>query len=220
MATHLLELPLPKDWDRRAFKIRGQATRENIDRAINVARQHAKEIGSGLDRNAYLLTYQNRPTVLKIPNNPRGGDQMKYEITMLFKRPDIKASPLFIKGIDYDRSATHPMWIHVEYARPCTQNEFRTHMSTDPDVLVDFGEEVWLRAHKRPSAPLAKIMMLAADTTHRFGDINLRHPTVIEFANMSRKYDLGDSHFNNWGWYQDRLVIIDLGYVVARGTEA
>ncbi len=202
MSQHLLELPLPKSWGVRMFNMRGQANDGNIRRAIVYARSKTPELGRGMARVAFKVRYNNRSTVIKIAlSTTFGMRQMKTEIRALFDTPAVAQSNLFVPGIDYDTTNPEPLWIHVEYARPLAPGEFYRQVGCRPDQFVAYVSN--------PTADEAK--RIEQNNTQ----FDPRQPLVqgmLRLKSEVPQLNLMDLDTDvNWGWYQNRVVIIDAG---------
>ncbi len=222
--TYLLELPLPAHWDRRAFKVRGKANQGNFDRAVAVALHHAAELGRGSSRVAYQVQYAGRRTVLKIAHR-LGTAQNQIEIKALFRTPEIYRSSFVIPGIDYDRHNSIPLWVHTEYAEPVTMREFIRHASVNPAELTNLLstlKRVTYRTYgsrgTTPSRPSVSDVRELLPSPRLPPKLNPRNPLVLAMVNVQLALpaiDFSDCPIlDNWGVYDDRLVIIDGGLLM------
>lgn len=203
------EMPLPADWDPEQMR---QSTTTFKSR-LAYALERAKKLGTGSSRVATTIEYQGRPTVLKIAKNQKGLAQNSVEASIL---DDGYASQLgiLIPLIDYDEQNSEPTWIHTELATKATDKQLSEIMKCDSlNVLVNMA---WaISGKKKYMGDIGIYQKMLRDRGKSEDDIE----TATEYANTladlytSFDVELGDlSRAANWGLYQGKPVIVDVGF--------
>ncbi len=200
LTTPLHEAPLPPDWDKETFSPRGSFRKQ-----LAYAMDRAAKVGSGSARVAFNIQYEGRPTVLKIAKNQKGLAQNEYEAQTLGEYM-IKDTGLFIPMIDYDEENDPPRWIHTELAKKMTPTQFKKFFGVPHhqfDILLAYGSgqshliNSWIRYDSA-----------------EFDELIENNETLYDLVNIIGNYGMpvGDfSRLANWGVYQGRPVILDLG---------
>lgn len=192
----LMEAPLPDDWDKSTF-----SKRIPFARQIRYAKEKAKSIGTGSSRVAFIVPYQGRNTVLKIAKNKKGIAQNIEEISLL-NDWFLKGLNLTIPIIDSDESdEDHPTWIHTEYATKIKDSDFIKLTGLPLYRLMQYAEHMSGRKqYKYLEKDFEKIKEC------EFVD------NLTDFAGNYTQVRMGDfGRLANWGLYDGRPVIIDLG---------
>ena len=189
----LKEAPLPDDWDHAIYN-----PRIPFAQRIKYATARATKIGSGSSRVAFKLPYQGRSTVLKIAKNKKGMAQNEHEAQMLTDYY-LKRLNIVIPIIDYDEQSQSPTWIHTEFANKAKPSDFKKQCGGELKDLISYALKVtgkdgpaWGNSEK----------------------INEYSDLAQEFVDIIGSYDLPIADFGrvaNWGIYEGRLVIIDIG---------
>ena len=204
--NEITEAPLPADWDASQYSP-GSTFKQRLGYAL----ERAKRIGSGSSRIATDIEYEGRPTVLKIAKNRMGLAQNNVEIDIL---DDGYASQLgiLIPMIDYDKQNREPTWIHTELAQKATEKQLAELMGVD-----SLNEIVQLATAMSGKSKLYNYQQLIAHMKKK-GKSEEQIDTANEYANklvdLSSSYEveLGDLNRKaNWGLYQGKPVIIDVG---------
>lgn len=194
---NILESPLPDDWDKSVY-----SNNTSFAKRIKYAKEKASRIGAGSSRVAFVIPYEGRETVLKIAKNRKGIAQNEEEVSLL-EDWYLKKLNITIPMIDYDsESNSGPTWLHVEKANKATDAIFK----------------------KLTGMPLIRCMEYALvasgrDTRYkeRFADLNKHDENeflqnLIDFIGNYTHIPTGDlMRLANWGVYQGRPVIVDLG---------
>ena len=191
----------------------------------------AKRIGSGSSRDAYVINYKGRKTVIKIATSEKGLAQNEEEVGNL-EDPYIKKLKVMIPLIDYDRKNQKPIWIHTELAEKATYSQFKAATGIDDlqAFLIWALEEV--RRVELKDDPLPRIGKETSskvndyrvkgfknikdkDLLHTFGKIKSDSSFVKDFIKYVDNYrpNLDDlTTLDNWGYFGGRPVIIDVGF--------
>jgi len=203
----LREAPLPDDWDKSVYN---KGNKGGFKARIEYAKQKAQKIGAGSSRIAFIVEYQGRKTVLKIAKNNKGLAQNEQERYMLYTAQALHADgSVTIPMIDYDETADKPSWLHVEYA-PKLKNEqqFEQLSGFNMEKLINYAGNL---THNR-SLPASHRMEFEKEWTQKVweneesfsydfvsfvGNCELHLPDLLRPA--------------NWGVFNNRPVIIDLG---------
>lgn len=198
----LTENPPPLDWDLKTFDA-------SFVKQLKYAKERAKVIGTGSSRVAFIIDYQGRETVLKIAKNRKGLAQNEKEADYSLYRmyPDIT-----INMIDYDEEHDQPTWIHFEKADKLTKRDFERIEGFSFDDFCKLLNQFRLNND-------ARLQRLNYNVTR---DMNQSTVELIkdselynDVTDMSVNYDLSVGDFTtlrNWGLYNDKPVIIDLGF--------
>lgn len=190
----LLEAPIPDDWESTKITTNSFANR------IRYAKSKAQSIGVGSSRVAFKIPYNGRDTVLKIAKNKKGLAQNDHEAQMLTDWY-AKSLNIMIPIIDYDEDSNEPTWLHVEYARKAKDSDFKRHIGDTLSMLIEYTEmSIGKSKYKKP--------------TDYFDKLDTEHDLVQSFIDLVGNYGhpIGDySRLTNWGVYDDRLVLVDVG---------
>ena len=202
------EMPLPVGWDPAQMKQQSSTFKSRLAYAL----ERAKKLGTGSSRVATTIEYQGRPTVLKIAKNQKGLAQNSVEADIL---SDGYASQLgiLIPIIDYDEQNREPSWVHTEMATKISDKKLATMMG------VESLRELVLLAN----AIAGKSKRITYDTQVQYMRNHNRTEqqieTATEYANIladlanSFDVELGDfDRAANWGLYNGKPVIIDVGF--------
>lgn len=203
------EMPLPADWDPQQMKQGASTFKSRLQYALD----RAKKLGTGSSRVATTIEYQGRPTVLKIAKNQKGLAQNSVEADIL---SDGYASQLgiLIPIIDYDEQNREPTWVHTELAQKATDKQLCKAIGCDNlDQLVNMA---WAITGKKKY--VGNYQSYISFLRQR-GVPEERIEQMSEYANtladLNSNFDveLGDfSRAANWGFYQGKPVIIDIGF--------
>ena len=193
----LNEAPLPDDWDGAIFN-----DRIPFAKRIKYARERAAKLGAGSSRVAFVIPYQGRQTVLKVAKNRKGVAQNEAEVDML-KDYYLQSLNITIPMIDYDTANSEPTWIHTEFAQKAKDSDFIKACGGRLDDLVANA----LRASGRQGLR----GHYSAGNPDKVDDEN---ELAYGLANLIGNYDIPSGDFRrlvNWGIYNGKPVIIDLG---------
>jgi GNAT superfamily N-acetyltransferase len=205
------EMPLPVDWDPAALGA-GKTFKDRLQYAL----ERAKKIGTGSARVAFTIDFEGRPTVLKVAKNNKGLAQNNAELGILDDGYTGQLD-IVIPLIDYDKRNPSPIWIQTELAKKVTAKRLAELLHcTD---VYEFLDCVYAIVHPRakPTVPSrleqTKQRLIAngksEQDVEKFVDyvdavVTLLHSSTLEFGDLRQ--------LANWGEYQGRPVIIDLGF--------
>lgn len=208
------EMALPAEWDPTAF-----GHDKTFKSRLEYAKQRAPRLGGGSSRVAFVIPDNGRETVLKVAKNNKGMAQNEAELEVLddgyLGRLDI-----VIPLVDYDKENPTPTWIQTEKANKVNQKKLATMLHAKgpwPMTSFIYALENVLGNRKKnsyiPDLETIKKEMLEAGSTEQDLDIFLDY--VNQVADLVNSSNLLAGDFGNpanWGEYQGRPVIIDLGY--------
>tara|TARA_Y100000593_G_C4250124_1_gene306732 strand:- start:365 stop:1000 length:636 start_codon:yes stop_codon:yes gene_type:complete len=196
----LLEAPLPASWDSEIY-----SDRVPFKTRLKYAKERAQQIGRGSSRVAFKIKYKGQDTVLKIAMNQKGAAQNRAEADLLDDWV-IEQTGMVIPLIDYDEKSAYPTWIHTRYAHKMKDTDFPKFLAGAK--LIDVIEHILNRAGEpgyRYLGTMTTVTEKTLETRLYQGLEELAFsysPTLIK--------DLATA--SNWGLYNRRPVIIDIGY--------
>jgi hypothetical protein len=207
------EAPLPPDWDPEKIDLQ-QTFRDRIQYVVD----RAQRIGGGSARVAFEIDYQGRPTVIKVAKNRKGLVQNKAEIGIYLKNKGRwGANRLVVPLVDYDQENSPPVWIQTERARRI-QAPTLVRLLHAPDWWTFLKLVAHYRGLIKPN-----LMMFFKTPEDIEDDYIAKGGSAKEweiFSGYAR--DLADlvkattledyGHVGNWGEYQGRPVLLDLGF--------
>lgn len=201
------EMPLPADWDPQQMRQQSTSFKSRLAYAL----ERAKKLGTGSSRVAIIIEYQGRPTVLKIAKNAKGLAQNSVEADIL---SDGYASQMgiLIPIIDYDTQNREPSWVHTELAQKVTKQQLCKLMGCSDLTQPVLMAENMLRPGRSSLENIVQEMREKGLSEEQI-------ETCTEYANKlaelksSFDVELGDLYRPaNWGLYQGKPVIIDVGF--------
>ena len=208
MEEAINEAPLPGDWDQVQMN-KGNTFKARLAYAL----QRAKKLGTGSSRVAMIIEYEGRSTVLKVAKNKKGLAQNAAEASILGDGY-AKQLGILIPMIDYDDKNTEPYWIHTELAQKVNETTLCSLLKCDQNLeeLIRIARTI-SGTTKYP----VNLTKLALDYSLQ-GKSKQDIDTLFEYgeiiAELILSYDItpGDlSASANWGIYQGKPVIIDIG---------
>lgn len=190
--------PLPDDWDTTIY-----TPKTSFAAKVKYAQERATKLGAGSSRIAFVIPYEGRDTVLKIAKNRKGQVQNQEE-SALFEDTMVIRTGMTIPMIDYDTEHDMPEWIHVEKADKIREHDFVRDTGVNLHTLIEYA-------------------------IRESGSSNLRSHWLEEFNNIDEDNDTVTGLVNllslgldilpvdlyrlaNWGMYNGKPVIIDLGF--------
>lgn len=214
VANVVNEAPLPPDWDPEKLNLR-QTFKDRLKYALD----RAKRLGGGSSRVAMTIDYEGRPTALKVAKNAKGLAQNEAEIEILQDSYSGRL-PIVIPLIDYDKANKRPVWLQTEIAKK-VQGQTLMKMLHTPAMWLLTNQVRNLTGNRGPHDMDDEKIKKYYFETHN----NLWKPTE-EGWNIFRQYaeelaelvmsstlDSGDlQNPANWGVYNGRPVVIDLGF--------
>jgi len=193
----LKEAPLPDDWDKSAYK-----SNTSFASRIRYAVERAQKLGTGSSRVAFEIEYEGRPTVLKVAKNKKGIAQNDYESQMLDDYY-FTGLGLNIPMIDYDEENESPVWIHMEKADKMKPTQFKKFFSgLTPDEAIRVAEYGSGKINVSP------------EETERYQQLIEENDYLDSLVDLIGNYDIAHGDLRrlaNWGIYQNRPAIIDIG---------
>jgi hypothetical protein len=210
------EMALPADWDPAAFG-HDKTFKSRLDYAL----QRAPRLGGGSSRVAFTIPDNGRDTVLKVAKNAKGMAQNEAEVDILTDGYTGKLD-IVIPIVDYDKENPQPTWIQTELAKKVSQQKLSKLLHIDK---LNYGISRFVYAvhnvlgnRKAYMTNLKKIKQDLIDSGHSEQDIEIFMGYVDEVATLVNSStllvdDLGVA--SNWGEYNGRPVIIDLGFTEA-----
>lgn len=204
----ITEAPLPPDWDPQEFK-QGQSTFKS---RLAYALDRAKKVGAGSSRVVMSIDYEGRQTALKVAKNRKGLAQNAAEANIL---DDGYARQLgiLIPLVDFDREHNEPLWIQTELATRASEKKLCSiikcsslwELVSAAKIIGGKGgmynslDELFGRMHK--------VVLSNADRESITAYANA-------LADVANSFDVQLGDFNragNWGIYQGKPVLIDIG---------
>jgi len=191
----IIEAPLPDDWDKRMFD---RST--PFKKMVAYAKERAKQVGRGSSRVAFEVPYQGRKTVIKVALNGKGLAQNREEARLL-SDGHIANIGIAIPLIDYDKeNGDNPTWIHTEFANKIDQTSLNRYFGV-PNLwhVTRYLDKLTGRTKKSPDVP---------------PEVE-ENPYFQKLKDLVITYDLPAGDFYrkaNWGMYNGKPVIIDMGY--------
>ena len=195
---YITEAPIPPEWDQEVF-----TPKTSFAEQLKYAIERSKKIGTGSSRVAFEIPYEGRPTILKIAKNKKGLAQNNKEADYGLYRmyPDIT-----IPLIDFDEKNDEPLWIHFEKAEKLNNAKFKLLTGFDFNT---FG--MCLRNSEDSRNGRREMYAIAVEDKTKIEESELFYSVTDLMGN----FDIlaGDlARLPNWGVYQNRPVIIDLGF--------
>jgi hypothetical protein len=210
------EMALPADWDPAAL-----GHDKTFKSRLEYALQRARRLGGGSSRVAFLIPDNGRETVLKIAKNGKGLAQNEAEVDILADGYTGKLD-IVIPIVDYDKENPQPTWIQTELAKKVSQQKLSKLLHSEK---LNYGISHFVYAvhnvlgnRKAYMPDLNKIKQDLITSGHSEQDIEIFMGYVDEVATLVNSSsllvdDLGVA--SNWGEYNGRPVIIDLGFTEA-----
>lgn len=202
------EMPLPADWDPQQFS----QDKTTFKSRLAYALERAKKLGTGSSRVATVIEYEGRPTVLKIAKNTKGLAQNGVEASIL---DDGYASQLgiLIPLIDYDTENRDPLWIHTEMATKANEKQLCHLMKCDSlNQLVRFADTIAGKYRNQTAQSFIENLVNDGKSQQ---DIDTMSEYANTLADLANSFDVELGDFNraaNWGLYQGKPVVIDVGF--------
>jgi len=205
------EMPLPADWDPQQMRQQSTSFKSRLAYAL----ERAKKLGTGSSRVATTIEYQGRPTVLKIAKNAKGLAQNSVEADIL---SDGYASQMgiLIPIIDYDTQNREPSWVHTELAQKANEKQLCSLMKCQSLNDLIRAAQAQLNEYGTRSRTILNDII---DKNEHFGVSEQDADTFLEYVNrlaeLKSSFDVELADFHrpaNWGLYQGKPVIIDVGF--------
>lgn len=196
----IVEAPIPDDWDTTKF-----AKPTSFREMVAYAKERAKQLGKGSSRVAFEIPYQGRETVLKVALNNKGIAQNAEEIA-LFSDYYFRQSEIVVPVIDWDEAnPDRPTWIHLEKVQKITKKQLANFLGgVDISNALSHLKRQLGRSNFSFSIEPEKIEAMEDSELYQALQDLLGNYNQIIFGDLMRTA--------NWGLYQGRPVIIDIGF--------
>ena len=206
------EMALPADWDPTAL-----GHDKTFKSRLEYVLQRAPRLGGGSSRVAFIIPDQGRETVLKIAKNKKGMAQNEAELEVL-DDGYLGKLDIVIPLIDYDKANPTPTWIQTEKANKVSPQKLAKMLHAGgrwPMTNFLYAVDNVLGNRKKYMPDLIQIEQEMIDTGSSEQDIEIFMDYVNQVADLVNSSNLLAADFgtaSNWGEYQGKPVIIDLGY--------
>lgn len=191
---YLAEAPLPDDWDSAIYN-----PRIPFAKRVRYAQERAEKAGAGSSRVAFVIPYEGRRTILKVAKNAKGMAQNEVEARTL-EDWFLKDLNITIPMIDYDEENDPPTWIHTEFAAKAKDSDFKNATGLKLNDLIDYC--LYLSGRERGDRS-------------KYGNIDEENDLIVSISDLLGNYThvpVNDFRvLGNWGIYDGRPVIIDMG---------
>ena len=212
------EVPLPSNWEEQHLSSRRPNTfKSRVDYALS----KAEALGIGSARVVVRVKGDDgQDTALKIARNRKGLGQNAVEARIIMSG-DLETSNITIPMIDYDRKNTPPQWIQTAVAKPVTQRRLSELLHTPEPATFYISDvlQLFKIAKLLPGTQIKrelawyKAKFLIHGKNDKDFEIFLDYIKKIRKLVAKTKILEGDmTMLDNWGEYQGRPVIIDLGF--------
>jgi len=207
------EAPLPPDWDKSVY-----TPKTSYKKRIEYAVARAQKMGKGSSRTAFDIEYEGRPTVLKVAHNVKGMAQNKEEAEIL-DDGYVQDLGITIPIIDYDEEHDEPVWIHTEKAQKATEKQLCNLMKCGSLRLLvamafaSTGKKGGTLSHEEVIRELKSDRFKYTDE-----DVELCEEYAQALTELAVNFDVGLWDFvrtANWGLFNGKPVVIDVGYTDA-----
>lgn len=200
------EMALPSDWDPTMF-----GHDKSFKSRVEYAKQRAPKIGGGSSRVAFIIPDNGRDTVLKVAKNNKGIAQNEAEVDILTDGY-VGKMDIVIPLIDYDRENPQPTWLQTELAQKASEKKlcelmkcgkYLFHLVSYANHLIG-NKDTWAlqrsKEHIETLSPEDK-------------EIFMNYANQLADLVSSTPLQMGDfDRAANWGIYNGKPVVIDLGY--------
>lgn len=199
------EMALPADWDLTAF-----GHDKSFKSRVDYAKDRATKIGTGSSRVAFIIPDNGRETVLKVAKNKKGLAQNEAELDIL-KDGYSGSLDIVIPLVDYDKENPTPTWIQTELAQKASEKQLCNIMRSGKYLfnVTAYAEGMLGKKDWAYSRANDHYKSLSPEDQEIF----------VEYANQlaelvnSTPLQMGDlDRAANWGIYNGKPVVIDLGY--------
>lgn len=204
------EMALPSDWDEDQL-----GHDKSFAKRVQYAKLRAKQIGTGSSRVAFIIPDNGRDTILKVAKNKKGMAQNKAEVDILSDN-FIGKMDIVIPLIDYDKKNPSPTWMQTEKAEKIKSNKQLAKLlgCRDPyDLVMAVNSQLGRQNRFEPS--YSEIIQLLEKDKKTEEEIERFKEYVDQVCALVASSTIIPADFRraaNWGLYQGRLVVIDLGF--------
>jgi len=195
----LNESSLPVTWDENIF-----TPQVSFEKQVEYVLERASKIGEGSSRIVVQIDYQGRSTALKDAKNKYGLDQNIKEANETIYQ---KYADIVIPLISYDQNNPKPYWIHFEKADTMTELFFEKYTG------FSFNHFVWVVNEYVEGQPFSKRLYyrVPLQTLTKI----IQSPFFKKIRQFIKEYAITETDLltiDNWGIYENRPVIIDMGF--------
>jgi len=211
------EAPIPPDWDAEQVQI-GKGT--SFKSRIDYAKSQARRLGTGSSRVAFVIPFEGRDTVLKVAKNRKGLAQNNEEVSIL-NDWYLSRLPIVIPLIDFDGDSGEDVsWLHTEMAQPVkNETQLKQWFGTRLAMLIKYSgaligrhdRTIYKTAYDQEEA-IKRFMVQDGATEEQIDRMTECAEHIAELVGNTSLDSADFAWYKNWGWYQGRPVIIDLGY--------
>lgn len=201
------EMALPADWDPTAL-----GHDKTFKSRLEYALQRVRRLGGGSSRVAFVIPDQGRSTVLKIAKNRKGLAQNQAEADIL-DDGYIGKLDIVIPLVDYDKTNREPVWVQTELAQKVREPALCKLLKCK-NLTQFVGYANYLiggrNGHMWKTAPT-----VLANSGFSEQDIETFKEYASELGDLvssSGALIVDFQHASNWGIYNGRPVIIDVGF--------
>jgi hypothetical protein len=202
------EMALPADWDPtmlghdKTFKSR-----------LEYAKQRAPKIGGGSSRVAFIIPDNGRDTVLKVAKNKKGVAQNEAEVDILTDGY-VGKMDIVIPLIDYDKENPQPTWLQTELAQKASEKKLCELMKCGTlSNLVSYAGNILGNKNTLSTWGLSYAKKHVESLSPEDKEIFIGYANELAMLVSSTSLDIGDfDRAANWGIYNNKPVVIDLGY--------
>jgi len=205
------EAPLPPDWDASEL-----GAKNSFERRLMYALDRAEKLGTGSSRVAMTIEFEGRDTVLKVAKNKKGLGQNDAEVSIL-NDGYARQMGILIPLIDYDKEHSSIHWIQTEKADPITSKKHLEKLIgvSSMEHLVGLAE--FMEGNRKHPYMIPGSFYRTAQRDSGFNDaqIDASMDLAREIAELKRSYEVVTedlSRYQNWGIWQGKPVIIDIGF--------
>lgn len=167
---------------------------KSYTKRMDYMRQHTKYLGTGSAR----MTFETQDgKVLKIAKNKKGIAQTEVESALL-EDYVLVGLELSIPLVAYEDNTYR--WICVEKATKVTEKQFVQHFGLNCFDLVSKTQKFHSNDPNRMNPDFNRLIGC--------------NDNVNNFVNLAGMFDISLIEFSvlgNWGWYNNRIVVLDLG---------
>lgn len=205
----LKEMALPADWDPTAL-----GHDKTFKSRLQYALERASKLGGGSSRVAFIIPDNGRNTVLKIAKNKKGLAQNEAEAEIL-SDGYVGQLPIVIPMVDYDKQSSQPVWIQTELAQKVRSSKLCSMLKCNGLWQITQYATALIGRKRNYDADPKYIIDGLVKQGFTEKDIETFKEYASEIGDLLNSTNLVSADLNmssNWGIYDNRPVIIDLGF--------
>jgi pyrimidine deaminase RibD-like protein len=203
------EMPLPTGWDENEL-----GSNKSFKSRLAYALQRAQRLGGGSARVAMIIDYEGRPTALKVAKNAKGMAQNEAEVNVL-NDGYLGRLPIVIPLIDYDKKNPQPTWLQTELAKKVSSAKLATLLHCTHVWDFTGAVNAMLGRREKWGRELGEIIQDLKEAGKTEQDLDIFMDYVHEAADLINSSTVLIADLNqaaNWGEYNGRPVILDVGF--------